>query len=206
MEEKKIKFNHVKLIGKVESNLKLDYVTRGIFFYTFNLAVKRRGPNIDIIPILISEKFSTSLSEIKVGKKICIIGQVQVISTKEKNNRFIVVVSVKEFSIVSEEKKDVNQVDLECFICKEVFYKKTQNGEDFADVRVRTKSCNYKTYYTSCSAWGQKARLISLLPVETRIKIYGRIQSKEYYKKISDDQVEKRIDCYISIQNFEVIE
>lgn len=52
--------------------------------------------------------------------------------------------------------------------------------------------------YIPCIAWGSNAKWASCRAVGTRVKIEGRVQSREYIKKLSDFESETRVAYEVS--------
>ena len=63
-----------------------------------------------------------------------------------------------------------------------------------------------KSDYIPCICWGRNARFASNFQVGTRCAIWGRIQSREYVKKISEEEMEKRIAFEVSVSKLELLE
>ena len=61
-----------------------------------------------------------------------------------------------------------------------------------------------KSDYIPCICWGRNARFASNLEVGTRCIVKGRVQSREYSKRFSETEVEKRIAYEVSINKVEV--
>ena len=59
------------------------------------------------------------------------------------------------------------------------------------------------TDYTPCISWGRNARFASSFEVGTRVRVWGRVQSREYTKKLSETECEKRIAYEVSISKLE---
>ena len=55
-----------------------------------------------------------------------------------------------------------------------------------------------KSDYIPCILWGRNARFVSGLDVGSRLKIEGRIQSREYTKQISETESEIRVAYEVS--------
>ncbi len=56
-----------------------------------------------------------------------------------------------------------------------------------------------KSDYIPCILWGRNARFAANFEVGSRVQIWGRIQSREYVKRLEDDRTEKRT-AYRSIR------
>ncbi len=76
--------------------------------------------------------------------------------------------------------------------------------DDSADILLAVNRPYGKSDYIPCISWGRNARFASSFTVGTRCEIWGRIQSREYMKKISEDQVEKRIAYEVSVSKLEI--
>jgi single-stranded DNA-binding protein len=61
-----------------------------------------------------------------------------------------------------------------------------------------------KSDYIPCIAWGRNARFVKNLEVGSKVTIVGRIQSREYVKKISETETEQRIAYEVSVSKIEV--
>ena len=49
-----------------------------------------------------------------------------------------------------------------------------------------------KSDYIPCIAWGRNARYCKTLPVGTKLRVAGRVQSRRYVKKLSEEVSETR--------------
>ena len=61
-----------------------------------------------------------------------------------------------------------------------------------------------KSDYIPCICWGRNARYASNFAVGERCLVWGRIQSREYMKKISEEDLEKRIAYEVSVSKLEI--
>ena len=57
-----------------------------------------------------------------------------------------------------------------------------------------------------CICWGRNARFASGFEVGSHVQIWGRIQSREYVKKVSETQVEQRVAYEVSVSKIEFLE
>ena len=66
--------------------------------------------------------------------------------------------------------------------------------------------CAQKSYnsYIPCIAWGSNARFCENLEVGQSVKIYGRIQSRQYEKKLDDGTSEIRRAYEVSVSKMEL--
>ena len=122
--------------------------------------------------------------------------------------RLILSVFVREIEFIDEleESSKTNQIYLDGYICKEPVYRKTPLGREIADVLLAVNRPYGKSDYIPCICWGRNARFAGGFSVGDRCEIWGRIQSREYMKKIAEDQLEKRIAYEVSVSKLELIE
>lgn len=90
-----------------------------------------------------------------------------------------------------EESAKTNQIFLDGYICKPPIYRKTPLGREIADLLLAVNRPYGKSDYIPCICWGRNARYANSFAVGERCSVWGRIQSREYMKKIDEDQVEK---------------
>jgi len=61
-----------------------------------------------------------------------------------------------------------------------------------------------KSDYIPCIAWGRNARFVRHLEVGQNVKIWGRMQSRDYQKKISDTETVTKTAYEVSINRLEI--
>ncbi len=89
------------------------------------------------------------------------------------------------------------------YICKMPIYRKTPLGREIADLLLAVNRPYGKSDYIPCISWGRNARYASGFEVGTRVHIWGRVQSREYTKKMNETECEKRIAYEVSISKME---
>jgi primosomal replication protein N len=120
-------------------------------------------------------------------------------------NRLMLSVFVREISFMEAftDYTKTNQIFLDGYICKTPIYRKTPLGREIADLLMAVNRPYGKSDYIPCIAWGRNARYASGFEVGTRIRVWGRVQSREYTKKISETECEKRVAYEVSISKME---
>lgn len=63
-----------------------------------------------------------------------------------------------------------------------------------------------KSDYIPCICWGRNARFAGKLQVGEHVAIWGRIQSREYQKRIDNDQVISKVAYEVSVSKMECLE
>jgi single-stranded DNA-binding protein len=144
-----------------------------------------------------------------VGEYIEIHGQFRSYNRhEEKHNRLVLSVFAREVRFVEEEDDSVpvNQIFLDGYICKPPVYRKTPLGREIADLLMAVNRPYGKSDYIPCICWGRNARYASAFAVGGHVLIWGRIQSREYVKKLGENQAEKRIAYEVSVSKLEYME
>lgn len=202
--------NKVTLSGEIVSNFEFDHEVYGDEFYTVMLASERLSGTKDTIPIMVSER----LVDVKVeweGRFVEVSGQFRSYNKHEgERNHLILSVFAREFEDITDERdfglEDENFISLDGYICKKPIYRKTPLGREIADILLAVNRQYGKTDYIPCIAWGRNAIFAGKLEVGTRLQIEGRIQSREYQKRISETESEKRVAYEVSVSRLEVAE
>jgi single-stranded DNA-binding protein len=116
-------------------------------------------------------------------------------------------VFAREIAFVDEveESAKSNQIYLDGYICKEPIYRKTPLGREIADVLLAVNRPYGKSDYIPCICWGRNARFASGFEVGGRTQVWGRIQSREYMKKLDEIESEKRVAYEVSVSKLEYV-
>ena len=190
--------NHLVLVGKVTSDKKFSHEIYGESFYIFDLEVARLSGNSDIIPITISERLILE-KELEIGDKVAIEGQFRSYNSYEnEKNRLILTVFAKDIKYLSEQdeenssEKVSNEVTLIGYICKKPIYRQTPFGREISDILLAVNRAYNKSDYIPAIAWGRNARFCQNIEVGTKVKITGRVQSRNYEKKFEDGTTQSR--------------
>lgn len=202
MLEKIMENNQVSLIGKIVSDFTFSHKTFGEGFYLVDLEVNRLSGHVDVIPLMISERL-VDATENYQGCTVEAIGQFRSYNRHEgSRKRLVLSIFVQEIHFMEEftDYTKTNQIFLEGYICKTPIYRETPLGREIADILLAVNRPYGKSDYIPCIAWGRNARYVSNFRVGTRVCIWGRVQSREYTKKISESECETRVAYEVSVQ------
>ena len=192
-------FNQVWISGFIEDELEYSYESFGKKFYKTRVRVARKSGTEDFVPIVVSDVRVANISESKLkGKYVEICGQFR--SDKRMGEDgwkhlylylFVTYISVCEDGKKPEGATDVNLIYLDGYICRPPTFRVTPLGREITDLMVVVHRNYPKTDFIPCIAWGEGAHYASQLEVGDRVKLVGRIQSREYFKKLSPDSEER---------------
>ncbi len=207
MSDKIIENNQVTIIGEVASEFTFSHEVFGEGFYMVDVLVKRLSSSDDRIPLMISERL-IDVEQDYTGEYIMATGQFRSYNQHdEQKNRLVLSVFVREVSFVEEEVDGAktNTILLDGYICKKPIYRKTPLGREIADLLLAVNRPYGKSDYIPCICWGRNARFASGFEVGEHVQILGRIQSREYVKKVSEFETEKRIAYEVSVSKLECV-
>ena len=183
--------NKVFIQGEIDSLPEFDHAVKEDEFYKFNLKIPRLSGQCDIIPVTIPKRMQ-QIVDFELGKQISIRGQFRSYNKLEnEKSRLILTVFAKEIGEYIDG-HDNNIIELDGYICKPVVYRVTPLNREICDVLLAVNRSNNKSDYIPCIAWGSNAQIVGNLEVPERLKIVGRIQSREYNKTIGLEVVTKR--------------
>lgn len=195
--------NKIELCGTVVSKPLYSHKSYGEVFYHMELAIERKSGYSDNIPLIISERLIWD-EEIPLGSYVSLIGQIRTYNEViEGKNKLNIVAFVREFTIEEGESADINRVTLEGYLCKNPVRRVSPLGREICDIMLAVNRMYNKSDYIPCIAWGRNAAYAGGLDVGTRIKVGGRIQSREYKKKNEDGSMIEKIAYEVSIINIE---
>ena len=196
--------NSIYIAGKIIEECEFSHEVYGEGFYLFKISSERLRDNEDILPITVSERLIDKQS-LKLGTRVEVIGQLRSYNNYgNKKNKLVLTIFAREINLLEEDtEQNPNQIFLNGFICKPPVYRKTPFGREICDILVAVNRAYNKSDYIPCIAWGRNARYLSNLSVGENIKIWGRVQSRKYQKKV-EDTVEERIAYEVSISKIEV--
>lgn len=197
--------NQVTIAGKVVSEFSYSHTVYGEDFYTVDIEVCRLSNSCDIIPVMVSERILDIKSDYR-GCTMKACGQFRSYNRHEESrNRLVLSVFAREVEMIDmeEEEQDPNHIFLDGYVCKKPVYRKTPLGREIADVLLAVNRPYGKSDYIPCICWGRNARYADQFEVGAHVQIWGRIQSREYQKKISEEEYERRVAYEVSVSKLE---
>ena len=194
--------NIVYLSGIIVEEPVFSHETFGEGFYDIKLSVQRLSEHTDIIPVTISEKLIEK-GKFDIGKKLAIKGQFRSYNKVEQDHRKLMLTVFAREIVDYDETMNPNIIEISGYICKPAIYRTTPFKREICDVLIAVNRAYNKSDYLPCIAWGRNARFIKNIEVGSKIDIVGRIQSREYQKKL-EDKIENKIAYEISISKITV--
>lgn len=208
------KNNKVFISGEIVTDAEFSHEVYGEGFYEMNVLVKRLSGQGDVLPVTVSERLIAD-KDLKVGVTINALGQFRsynkLVDGKSKLMLTVFIRELLDDAVV----KNPNSIVLTGYICKPPIYRTTPFNREIADILIAVNRSYNKSDYIPCIAWGRNARFAKNLAVGEKIAISGRIQSREYQKKVTDDEVKtltayevsiSKLSAYENAENFDADE
>ena len=192
------KNNKVFISGEIVSEAEFSHEVYGEGFYEMSVLVKRLSGQGDILPVTISERLIND-KDLKRGVTINALGQFRSYNKLvDGKSKLMLTVFVREL-LQSPTVKNPNSIVLSGYICKPPIYRTTPFNREIADILIAVNRSYNKSDYIPCIAWGRNARFAKNLQVGEKIAVSGRIQSREYQKRLSDDEIKIMTAYEVSI-------
>ena len=195
-----LKNNIVNIHGEIYTMPEYSHEVYGEEFYEFILKVNRLSDSYDLVPVTISNRL---INDFKIGKKIGIEGQFRSYN-KQVDNKSKLMLTVFVRNLVDyNELTNPNYIEVIGYVCKEPTYRTTPFNREICDILIAVNRSYNKSDYLPLIAWGRNARYSKNFKVGDRIKIVGRIQSRDYVKKISDEESVTKTAYEVSLNKIE---
>lgn len=192
------KNNKVFIAGEIVSDATFSHEVYGEGFYEFFVKVPRLSGQTDILPVTVSERLIQD-GMLAKGKMLCAVGQFRSYNKIENTkSRLMLTVFIREL-VEDTAEKNPNSILLSGYICKPPVYRTTPFNREIADVLIAVNRAYNKSDYIPCIAWGRNARFVKNLRVGDRIAVSGRIQSREYQKRLSETEVKTMTAYEVSV-------
>lgn len=206
-----IEMNIVKIVGRIVGEKEFSHEMYGEKFYSFDLEVPRLSSSVDILPITISERLLVNI-DFFIGQCVIIEGQLRSYNRFiETNNKLVLTIFAREIVVPNEEElveilRKPNEIYLDGYICKKPIYRTTPFGREISDILLAVNRAYNKSDYIPSIAWGRNARFCENLAVGDHIRIWGRIQSRQYQKRLYTGESETKVAYEVSISKLEHLE
>ena len=199
--------NLAEVCGVVDDELQFNHEIFGESFYTFTLKIPRLSGTSDRIKVMVSDRLLSEL-ELNVGDFVEITGQFRSYNSYENgDNKLILTVFAKDIALSDVEvSKNPNSLFLNGYVCKEPVYRTTPFGREITDLLLAVNRTYNKSDYIPVIAWGRNARYCKGFHVGDNVKVWGRIQSRDYQKRLSEEDVITKTAYEVSVSKLELVD
>jgi primosomal replication protein N len=185
--------NSIYLRGMIK-NIKYSHTIDGTVFNKADMIVKRPDGREDLV-ILKFKEFSLTYKE---DSEVELMGNIRSFSQKVNDKNKVDIYVFSYFDTVEDCFEDTNKALIDGKICKKDSLRKTTSGKHYIHYIVAnnivTEDGQKLNSYIPCVAWGKLAKEIeNNYNVGDGVTIEGRLQSREYKKRLSDEEIEIRM-------------
>jgi len=196
--------NRIVAVGRLDGELELSHEVMNEPFYTGTLAVKRLSGTVDRLPVTIPGKLMGLLPQ--ESCQLLMSGQVRSYNKViDGAGRLMVTLFVQGIT-PSADNDTLNKVSLTGTLCKPPIYRSTPFGREICDMMLAVNRAFGKSDYIPCIAWGRNAQYASRFSVGDRVRLTGRLQSREYQKLLESGEYMSRNAYEVSCFTLETAE
>ncbi len=196
--------NQIAVRGSLQGLPQFSHENHGRKFYRFVLEVPRLSNTVDYLPVMAEERVLDQM-DLSAGEMLRVTGQIRSHNNRENGIRRLLIFLFAH-EIVAECGEPMNTVILEGTVCREPIYRRTPLGREICDVMLAvTRKTFQRADYLPCIFWGRTAQEISRCHVRDRIRVEGRLQSRNY-TKITEDGPQERTAYEISALSAEILD
>ena len=200
--------NYIDLGGRIASDFEFSHEIYGEGFYRFDVEVDRLSGTGDMLPVTVSGRI-VDKEAMTLGKTVRIIGQIRSYNNyveADRKNKLVLTVFAHDIEMEAElPEQSPNDVFLDGFLCKPAVYRTTPFGREISDLLVAVNRSYNKSDYIPCIAWGRNARYAGKLEVGDHVRLWGRMQSRGYQKRLEDGQVLEKVAYEVSVSKVEIV-
>ena len=178
--------NRIVAVGRLDGELELSHEVMNEPFYTGTLLVKRLSGTVDRLPVTIPGKLMGLLPE--ENSQLLMTGQVRSYNKVIDGAGRLMVTLFAQSLVPSPDNDTLNRVTLTGALCKPPIYRSTPFGREICDMMLAVNRAFGKSDYIPCIAWGRNAQYASRFSVGDRVRLTGRLQSREYQKLLENGE------------------
>ena len=195
--------NRIVAVGRLEAGLEVSHEVMNEPFYTGVLLVKRLSGALDRLPVTVPGKLLAG-DVPQPDQLVMVQGQVRSYNkVVEGAGRLMVTLFAQSLSPCAEN-DTLNKVSIAGALCRPPVYRSTPFGREICDMMLAVSRAFGKSDYIPCIAWGRNAQYAARFGVGDRLKLTGRLQSREYQKLLDNGEYLARTAYEVSAFTLEV--
>ena len=189
--------NKIVLRGQVAGAPALSHRNHGIDYYIAPFRVPRLSGTDDTLNLIAAAPDADLWA---VGNWLAVQGEVRSYNNRSgQGSKLVVTVLVRAVSPAEEESGE-NRLILAGALCRKPVVRRTPLGREICDLLLAVNRPYGRADYLPCIAWGSLAAHCGELPVGSRLRLEGRLQSRQYHKVIDGEQI-TRTAFEVSVMN-----
>lgn len=197
--------NRIVAAGRLEEGLEKSHEVMNEPFYVGTLLVKRLSGAVDRLPVTIPGKL-LAVTDVGSGGMLLMTGQVRSYNKVVEGSGRLMVTLFAQSMTETQENDTMNRVTLTGVLCKPPIYRSTPFGREICDMMLAVNRAFGKSDYIPCIAWGRNAQYAARFQVGDRVRLTGRLQSREYQKLLENGEYMTRNAYEVSAFTLEAAE
>ncbi len=189
--------NKILLRGQAAASPVLSHRNHGVDYYVSPLRVPRLSGVDDVLNLITADPDPALWAQ---GRWIEAEGEVRSYNNRSgQGSKLVITVLVRSARPAPVEEGE-NRLTLAGALCRKPVARRTPLGREICDLLLAVNRPYGRADYLPCIAWGSLAAHCGGLDVGDKLRLEGRLQSRQYHKLIDGEQVE-RTAFEISVMN-----
>jgi hypothetical protein len=175
--------NQVNVTGTILENFVFSHLSFDLELYSSTIRIIRKSGIADDILLLIPYGLLDACCDYK-GKMVTLSGQYRscnLVSNGKKSLDLRIFIKAITVTDANDNCQDNNSIYLDGHICRPPTHRRTPGGRLITDLTLAVNRYS-KTDFIPCICWNLKAVEAGDYKVGDRCEVWGRIQSREYFK------------------------
>jgi len=189
--------NRIVLRGQVAGEPVRSHQNHGVDYYIAPLRVPRLSGTDDVLNIVTADPDPAVWTP---GQWASLQGEVRSYNNRSGQGSKLVITVLARCACRDEAEEGENRLVLAGVLCRRPVARRTPLGREICDLLLAVNRPYGRADYLPCIAWGSLAVHCGGLDVGDKLRLEGRLQSRQYHKLIDGEQVE-RTAFEISVMN-----
>ncbi len=189
--------NKIVLRGQTAGEPVRSHQNHGVDYYVVPLRVPRLSGTDDVLNLVTANPDPAVWS---TGQWVSVQGEVRSYNNRSGQGSKLVITVLVRSALPDPVEEGENRLMLAGVLCRKPVARRTPLGREICDLLLAVNRPYGRADYLPCIAWGSLAAHCGGLDVGDRLRLEGRLQSRQYHKLIDGEQV-ARTAFEISVMN-----
>ena len=187
---KERKTNWVEMMGEAVREPAFSHSYGGEDYFLFPFRCLRLSGVEDVVNVIVSRNTMDDF-DIRAGQRIALKGEVRSYNNRSGTGSKLVITVHAAQILPGQSGEDYNRVALTGNLCRKPVYRRTPMGREITDLLLAVNRSYGKADYLPCIVWGGLARQAARWEAGDRVRLRGRLQSRNCIKVQNQEAVEK---------------
>lgn len=194
--------NKIVLRGQAAGDPVPSHRNHGVDYYVVPLRVPRLSGTNDVLNLVTADPSPELWT---TGRWVEVQGEVRSYNNRSGQGSKLVITVLVRAAQPAETEEGENRLVLAGTLCRKPAARRTPLGREICDLLLAVNRPYGRADYLPCIAWGSLAAHCAGLDVGDKLRLEGRLQSRQYHKLIDGEQV-TRTAFEISVMNLLPVE